>query len=216
MGELVVVVVVAVVAVGVVLAVRRARAGRARGGAEPPHRAGADLRRTAGRSPSDGPALRPEVLERPTGAELAQEGGGRVAGAPAGGATEPTAHRPEAPPTASLHDLLAGIEWPCGLGPVTGADEPGGDRYRALVTADVPPDDVGAAMGDELERLGFRLHSLSDDEVVARRGEDLLSLRLHPDATEAEPGGRSPFPGAAAGAVGIEVWVGAGPNPRHA
>jgi hypothetical protein len=110
---------------------------------------------------------------------------------------------------------LNGIELPCGLVPV---GDPGGadpDRYAALVTTSHPPEEVGPALADELERLGYVLFALSDDEAVARRADDLVSLRIHPHAPSAQLDGVVLFPTAPTGSVAVELWAGGGPHPRR-
>jgi hypothetical protein len=126
----------------------------------------------------------------------------------------PVVRRAEPPAPPGLGLLLQGIALPCGLVPSTTADQPDPDRYLAVVTSEAAPSEVGRALGDELERLGFELFSLSEDEAVARKGNDVLSLRFHPDASVAQLAGLPLFPSAPQGAVGVEVWSGAGPNPR--
>ncbi len=52
---------------------------------------------------------------------------------------------------------------------------------------------VGASLGDELERLGYTLHSTSETEVVATRPDASLQVSIPTDA--------SSYPTAPAGSV---------------
>lgn len=149
----------------------------------------------------------------PPPGEPAPERGGE-AGASGGSGVD--TQRAAVTPPQTLADLLIGIDLPCELVPYGAADHPDPDRYVALLTAAAPPEEVGPAIADELERLGFALHALSDDEAVARRGDDVISLRIHPRADIAHVQGRRLFPLASAETVAVELWVGAGPHPRAA
>lgn len=135
--------------------------------------------------------------------------------APAAAPTGPASSRSEAPTSGSLASLLAGITLPCGLAPHVAADHPDPDRYVALATTGASPSEVARAMTAELERLGFEVHGLSEDDLVARRDDDLMSVRVHPRADVAQRGGTVLFPGAPPAAVMVELWVGAGPSPRE-
>jgi hypothetical protein len=237
MGDvLIAVVVIVVLVVGGALVARLSGRGRPPGGGAATARPGpAGRARSIGRLGGAGAAggggdepeaATPSVVVRssrtarpdhlPGGEAAADRADPGPAGLDPADVVGPAVERPATAPAAPLAELLRGVELPCGLVPSTGADHPDPDHYLALVTTAAAPDDVGAAMGDELERLGYQLLSLSDAEVVARRGEDLLSLRLHPAADIAQVGGRPVFPAAGPGAVGIELWSGAGPGPRDA
>lgn len=224
------VVVVVVAALGLVaravLADRRTTGGPATASVPPDRSPARPATARARRSPDDeAPVLVPPPRPAAGDVEPARLTAGqpRPAGPDAGGpgaapdrvigpavAREPV---PD-PEPATLAELLRNVQLPHGLVPTTPSPPADSDRYWVLSTAEAPPDEVGSALADELERHGYRLHSLSDDEAVARRGPDLLSLRLHPDAARARAGGGPLFPGAGPGTVGLEVWVGAGPEPR--
>lgn len=175
----------------------------------------------SGASPADAPpapapdthsgaaAGAPAAAPSPGGAapEVGAHGG-------AGSGSDADTRRAAVTPPQTLADLLIGIDLPSELVPYGAADHPDPDRYVALLTAAAPPEEVGPAIADELERLGFALHALSDDEAVARRGDDVISLRIHPRADTAHVQGRRLFPLVSAETVAVELWVGAGPHPR--
>jgi hypothetical protein len=129
----------------------------------------------------------------------------------AGEAIGPEVRRDAPDPEPTLADLLVGVRLPCGLVPTPGPAVGDPDRHVALLTDTAPPEEVGPAMADELERLGYAIHALGDDEAVARRDDDLLSLRIHPRAADAPATDRARFAGAPPDAVVIELWVGAAP-----
>jgi hypothetical protein len=84
----------------------------------------------------------------------------------------------------TVAELVEGISLPCGLTPVVAGDI---DPHRVtFTTSGHQPGEVGSALADELERLGYTLFSESDTEAVARRGEAVLHVRIDPGA---EPGG---------------------------
>lgn len=151
---------------------------------------------------------------RPPGA-----GAGGAAGgdrhAPAVPPPDPASVRPEAPTSHTLGSLLRAIVLPCGLTPHAVDERPDPDRYTSLVTTEALASEVARAMSAELERLGFEVHGLSEDDLVARRDDELLSVRVHARADLAQHGGGLLFPGAPPTAVVVELWVGAGPSPRH-
>lgn len=83
----------------------------------------------------------------------------------------------------TVADALAGIEMPAGLTPVV-SNQPFVDPYRvAFTTTTATPEQVGAALGDELERLGFAVASVSDHEVEASREGTRVRATIHVDPT---------------------------------
>lgn len=108
---------------------------------------------------------------------------------------------PEAP-RVTVAEALSGIDWPCDLAPlVTGAPDP----YRvAFVTRGVPAEEVGAALGDELERLGFTLASVNDTTAKATRDGTEVQVVIHPDGSRVLRGGERAFPTANAASVVVE------------
>jgi len=100
---------------------------------------------------------------------------------------------------------LQGIVMPCGLAPVARPDEGLLADYRvAFVTDDADAATVGAAVGDELERLGYAVASTSATEAVARRDEVVVRVTIYPRPGEALRGDGPLFPAAPEGSVGIE------------
>jgi hypothetical protein len=104
------------------------------------------------------------------------------------GSAEPTPAKPVA-------TLLQGIAMPCDLAPVidAAAADPTGHRV-AFHTTGFDPGEVGRRVGDELERLGFTLRSLSATEIAALRDDDRLEVTLHPMAGKAQRDGSPAYP----------------------
>jgi hypothetical protein len=101
------------------------------------------------------------------------------------------------PSGAGVAELVKGIEWPCGLLPVVVGELL--DPHRAVfATVGHAPDVVGAALGDELERLGFAVRSVGPAEVLATGSAGELQVRLHGDGHEA-------FPAAPRHSVAVEL-----------
>ena len=128
---------------------------------------------------------------------------------------DPASARLDPPRERTLPELVQGLQWPCELVPHVAPDQPDSDSYLALVTTQARPPQVAAALTAELERLGYAVMALSEDELVARRDDDLLSARIHPRAGIASAGGVPLFPRAAPEAVAVELWPGGGPSPRR-
>lgn len=174
-----------------------------------------------------GRAPKPEPIAPPTGpsptealfleAKASRERGGPDA--PPGPVTEPvtepaagdtgrsgffagSAEPAEAKPVATL---LQGIAMPCDLAPVTDAAalDPTGHRV-AFHTAGFDPAEVGRRVGDELERLGFTLRSLSATEIAALRADDRLEVTLHPMAGKAQRDGSPAYPSLPSTSVVVE------------
>lgn len=127
----------------------------------------------------------------------------------------PEANRAPVSPEQPLATLLAGIELPCGLLPHVGPDHPDREHYVSLITTEAGGEEVARALTDELERLGYEVFALTEDDLAARRGDDLLSVRVHPRADVAQAGGAVLFPDAPSSATAVELWSGGGPNPRQ-
>lgn len=127
----------------------------------------------------------------------------------------PEANRAPVSPEQPLATLLAGIELPCGLLPHVGPDHPDPEHYVSLITTEASGAEVAGALTDELERLGYEVFALTEDDLAARRGDDLLSVRVHPRADVAQAGGAVLFPDAPSSATAVELWSGGGPSPRH-
>jgi hypothetical protein len=88
---------------------------------------------------------------------------------------------------ATVAELLSGVSMPCDLVPVI---DPDGvlDPYRvAFSTTTAPAAEVGAAVGDELERLGFSLRSLTANQVEATREGQRLTVTVRDESGTADP-----------------------------
>ncbi len=132
-----------------------------------------------------------------------------VGGSSAAGAST---QRVAAPPDRTLAELLAGINVPNDLVPIV--PEGGGiDPTTASLITDAPAAEVGKGVADELERLGFELKVLGATDMVARRGDDLLSVSLVLAPHEPDETGQRRFPTAKQGDVVVDFWVGGGPRP---
>lgn len=124
-------------------------------------------------------------------------------------------------PTKTLADVLAGIRLPYDLFPVDEPDPQIADVAVTLVTMTTPAGQVGMAVADELERLGYEIFSLSDSEAVAKRGtdatgnpEDVLSLVIRTDVgPKGQPIGSANADQALPSAVAVDIWVGGGESP---
>ncbi|MEZ5141890.1 MAG: hypothetical protein R2726_05140 [Acidimicrobiales bacterium] len=109
-------------------------------------------------------------------------------------------------PARPVPELLEGIAMPCDLVPVTDEAAVDASFHRvAFHTRSAPPGTVGRELGDALERLGYSLRSTSDTEVVARRGDDVLRVTLHPRADGAQRDGKPAYPSIPPGDVVVEI-----------
>ena len=64
---------------------------------------------------------------------------------------------------------------------------------------------MGAALADELERLGFTLSTSTPTELLARRDRTELRAVLYVNPATAQRGLDRIFPAAPAGSVGVEL-----------
>lgn len=108
----------------------------------------------------------------------------------------------EARPTVA--DALQGIVMPCDLTPVV----PAGrhlDPYRVAFSTDAhAAPEVGAAVGDELERLGFALESTTDRQLRATKGDTVVTVTLHTDPSSVTIAEAPAFPNLKPGTVVVE------------
>jgi hypothetical protein len=144
-------------------------------------------------------AIRAELEERAAagGADPPPPGRSGVFARPAGGPDAP-------PPRAPVAELVAGIALPCDLVPLVTGDEL--DPHRAVfATTAHDATEVGAALADELERLGFSLRTVGDTEAVATRAGAELRVRIHDPGPHADRDGRPLFPTAPRGGVVVEL-----------
>jgi hypothetical protein len=87
-----------------------------------------------------------------------------------------SAHR--SAPAAGVADALMGIRMPCDLVPLV-LDRLSSGRIT-LSTTGYAAEEVGTALADEVERLGYVLRPMSDHEVLATRGTTGLRLTIRP------------------------------------
>lgn len=105
----------------------------------------------------------------------------------------------------AIADALAGMVVPDDLVPLmtTGVGEVG--LHRALfIGSRLDPAAVGRALGDELERMGYALHSTSDTAVEGRRDDGAVTVQLHIDAASVVVDGVKAFPTARLGDLVVE------------
>jgi len=80
------------------------------------------------------------------------------------------------PQAESLAEALGGIRMPADLVPLVGNRvDP---RHMLFSTRTAAPETVGAAIADELERLGFELDPLDHESIAARRTNAALEVRI--------------------------------------
>lgn len=124
-----------------------------------------------------------------------------------------------APPAAedsqTLTDMLQGIELPYDLMPVTSVVEDP-DRHIIFLTTHSNAGEVGKRFADELERLGFELDTVDFDQAIAVRGDDVVSMKIVPNADQVEHGGSPRYGAAGSGDVALETWIGRSPVPPSA
>jgi hypothetical protein len=132
--------------------------------------------------------------------------------APAAQPDTAPAARPVTAPVAegrgkSLSDALRGVRLPFDLVPTADTVEPSDDRRVSLTTSAASPAEVGTAIADELERLGFEVAAHRDDEAQAIRGDDVIGLRIIPDADRTVGDGRRRFPDLPVDSVALVLWL---------
>jgi hypothetical protein len=96
--------------------------------------------------------------------------------APVAPTLDGSAHR--SAPAAGVADALMGIRMPCDLVPLV-FDRLSNGRIT-LSTTGHAAEEVGTALADEVERLGYVLRPMSDHEVLATRGGTGLRLTIRP------------------------------------
>lgn len=112
------------------------------------------------------------------------------------------------PGARGLADTLAGIHLPCELLPVVPKGVSPSDTTVSLVTASAPPDVVGPAIADELERLGYELAAVSASRLIARREADVLTLDMIVSPSQLERDGIALYPEVSDNAVLVVIAMG--------
>ena len=129
--------------------------------------------------------------------------------APAADQPDPTREAPvpsTAPGRPTVAEAVQGIVMPCGLSPVVDGSSSLPNPFRVtFLTNLAPAPEVGRALADELERLGFALSTAAATELVARRDRTELRVVLYPTASSAQRGLEQLFPAAGPGSVGVEL-----------
>lgn len=179
----------------------------------------AQLRTTGATPPIDDatkPVLHPALLSAPTAKQAAATvttPGTTAVGLASDGAVRTSLIPPlTADGFRTLTDMLDGIRLPYDLMPVTSVVEDP-DRHLVFLTTHSNAGEVGTRFADELERLGFELESVEFDQAVAVRGDDVLSMKIVPDAGQVDVGGNPRYGAAASGDVALETWIGRSPVP---
>ncbi len=124
---------------------------------------------------------------------------------PATQQTSPVAQPSSTPPT--IADLLTGVRLPRNLLPVVPAGEKASDQRISLLSDDVEPEIIGVAIADELERLGYEIHTITTDQAMAKRGDQRLGLQIFPTVADLTNDSGSRFPDADPASVAIDLWV---------
>ena len=102
-------------------------------------------------------------------------------------------------------EALQGIVMPCNLSPVVDGAVSIPNPFRvAFLTVDADAPTVGAALGDELQRIGFTLSTPAATELLARKPGVEVRVMLYPTASAARRGLDFIFPAAPDHAVGVE------------
>jgi hypothetical protein len=107
---------------------------------------------------------------------------------------------PRSAPAAGVADALVGIRMPCELVPLV-LDRLATDHIT-LSTTGHAAEAVGPALADEIERLGYVLRPISDDEVLATRGGTELRLTIRPPGSD---GRHLLHPTAPEGSIVVEI-----------
>jgi hypothetical protein len=152
-----------------------------------------------------------EELERKRQAEggdaVALPAAGAAPSAPApsrGGLFAPEADAP-ATPSLEVADALKGISMPCELAPTSLADERDDPYVAAFVTTGFSARTVAAQVADELERLGYAIHTERENIAVAVRPDAELRVEIVEDAAMARSGGDRRFPYVPNGSVAVVI-----------
>jgi hypothetical protein len=98
----------------------------------------------------------------------------------------------EARPTVA--DVLSGITMPCDLAPVIDPTRIADPFRVAFSTHTATAATVGAAVGDELERLQFALQSTSANQLAATKAGQQVVVTIHPDPESVQFGEGRAFP----------------------
>jgi|OM-RGC.v1.012823041 hypothetical protein len=111
---------------------------------------------------------------------------------------------PDRPRSRSLAEAVEGIAMPCDLAPLmgTGTIDP---REVAFFTHGHQAATVGAALADELERLGYAISPLDERSIKAEQGPDVIEARLVSTELTSPEVMRELHPSAPADALVVEL-----------
>jgi hypothetical protein len=155
--------------------------------------------------PIEFPPPPPETMSEPSAAGSPPERPGHEVDQADGAAVAVMAPIDLSRPRArSLADAVEGIVMPCDLAPLMGVG-PLKPREVAFFTSGYSPATVGAALSDELERLGYEITPLDDRSIRAARGPDEIEARLLSHEITAAEVMRELHPSAPAGALVAEM-----------
>jgi hypothetical protein len=121
--------------------------------------------------------------------------------------TTDDANAPSDETRSTVAAMLSGVSMPCDLVPIVDADAVVNPYRVAFSTHTAPAADVGAAVGDELERLGFALRSVTSNQVEATKDEQRLTVTIHADASTATVADAAAYPNLPPGSVVVEFEV---------
>ncbi len=111
-------------------------------------------------------------------------------------AAEPAAAVTSTPITVA--EAVRGIQMPCDLAPLVGSSLAAADPHRVVFSTTVATaEQVSGALAGELERLGFSLRSIAENQAVATKAGAAVTVTIHTDL--------SPFPTAPPGSVVVTL-----------
>lgn len=111
---------------------------------------------------------------------------------------------PDRPRARSLAEAVEGIAMPCDLAPLMGTG-PLDPREVTFFTHGHAAGDVGSALSDELERLGFVITPLDERSIRAERAPDVVEARLVSTELTSPDVMRERHPSAPADALVVEL-----------
>ncbi len=120
--------------------------------------------------------------------------------------------RPSSDSRSTLNELLSDVMLPYDLAPAPGRIIDS-DHHAVYLSPHDDPADIGTSFADALVAQGFTIEPVGRDAAFAMRHEEILSLRVTPDAASIRSGGLPRYPEAIDNQVALEVWTGQGPPP---
>lgn len=110
----------------------------------------------------------------------------------------------------NLTELLSEFDLPHDLKPLGGDNNEGPDlgAHVTLVSNHGDAADVGTALADELEGLGYNFEPVGHDRGVAKRGTEVIAMRIIPDIGASDASDHYRSSGISESAVVVEMWSG--------